>query len=337
VPWPTPQDYREAVQNPRFAFRDPDLQAARPEEDSLGLPRPITGGFASVYKLSAAHGRTWAVRCFLREFGDQERRYEAIGRELARLNLPYTVGFEYLPAGIRVRGRWFPVLKMEWVRGESLTRYVASHLGQPALAVLGGKIVELARRLAAAGIAHGDLQHGNILVVGGEPRLIDYDGMFVPALAGWGSHEVGHPNYQHPRRAESDFGPGADNFSVWVLYLSLLALGTDAGLWSRHRGGDECLLFRRADFERPETSSLFRELDRSSDPLVAALASTFRSVLLLDPPRVPPIDSPGAQPTAPGPPSGDWLRDHVPVAAPHPSQATPDWLRDRPAPTPAAG
>ena len=48
--WPTPQDYREAVQAPGLAFADPDLRAARAETDRLGLPRPVTGGFASVYK-----------------------------------------------------------------------------------------------------------------------------------------------------------------------------------------------------------------------------------------------------------------------------------------------
>lgn len=62
MPWPTPQDFQEAVQNPRLAFRDPELQAARPREDALGLPQPITGGFASVYKLLASGGGVWAVR-----------------------------------------------------------------------------------------------------------------------------------------------------------------------------------------------------------------------------------------------------------------------------------
>src|SRR4051794_10058342 len=102
--WPTPQDYQEAVQNPRLAFRDPDLQAARPEADALGLPRPICGTFASVYKMLAGPGRTWAVRCFIREFRDQQQRYDAISQELTRLNLPYTVGFKYQPTGIQVRG-----------------------------------------------------------------------------------------------------------------------------------------------------------------------------------------------------------------------------------------
>ena len=67
---------------------------------------------------------------------------------------------------------------------------------------------KLARRLARAGAAHADLQHGNILLVPGRSenhlaiKLIDYDGMFVPALAGKPSGEVGHPAYQHPQRLQ---------------------------------------------------------------------------------------------------------------------------------------
>ncbi|QLQ08322.1 MAG: hypothetical protein HZY76_21580 [Anaerolineae bacterium] len=54
------------------------------------------------------------------------------------------------------------------------------------------------RNLQTHGIAHGDLQHGNVLVAADELRLIDYDGMYVPPLSGRESHEIGHRNYQHP-------------------------------------------------------------------------------------------------------------------------------------------
>jgi len=51
MPWPTPQDYNEAIQNPQLSFGDPELQGGKPELTPLGLPRPITGGFASVYRM----------------------------------------------------------------------------------------------------------------------------------------------------------------------------------------------------------------------------------------------------------------------------------------------
>src|SRR5579884_1423770 len=104
--WPTPQDYNEAVQNPRLCFADPELQAGSSEVTTLGLPRPITGNFASVYRVRGPGG-DWAVRCFWREYADLQERYAAISRQLQSARLPYTVPFEYLPQGIRVRGAWF--------------------------------------------------------------------------------------------------------------------------------------------------------------------------------------------------------------------------------------
>src|SRR5439155_9947810 len=106
----------------------------------------------------------------------------------------------------------------------------------------------------SGGISHGDLQHGNVLVVGGELRLIDYDGMFVPEFAGTMSKECGHLNYQHPARTEFDYGPSLDNFSSWVIAVSLAAVCVHPELWTKYSGGDECLIFRREDFTNPGAS-----------------------------------------------------------------------------------
>ena len=72
------------------------------------------------------------------------------------------------------------------------------------IADFAGKFVRMVRDLSALNIAHGDLQHGNLLVTpSGEPKLIDYDGMFVPGLAKIGACEKGHVNYQSPTRTMS--------------------------------------------------------------------------------------------------------------------------------------
>jgi hypothetical protein len=129
-----------------------------------------------------------------------------------------------------------------------------------------------------------------VLVVDGQLRLIDYDGMFVPALWGEGSHEVGHPNYQHPLRTGSDFGPYLDNFSAWVIYVSLIALAADPGLWKQFGGGDESLLFRREDFEEPEPSDVFHALERHRDQQIRSAIALFKPLLYLGPQDVPPLD-----------------------------------------------
>src|SRR4051812_18229861 len=111
--WPTPQDYNEAVQNPRIAFTDSDLRNGQPELTPLGLPRPISGNFACVYKIQTKQAN-WAARCFVSEVSDLRQRYEAISEHLARTQLPYTVPFSYLPSGIKLGNREFPLVKMQW-------------------------------------------------------------------------------------------------------------------------------------------------------------------------------------------------------------------------------
>ena len=241
--WPTPQEYNEAIQNPRTAFADAELQAGEPVLTPLGLPRPITGAFASVYQLACPNRHTYAVRCFLREFGDHQDRYAAISAHLAQVKLPYMVNFTYLANGIQVNRRWYPILKMEWVAGETLQTYIERNLyDAPVLLALAEQWVQMARTLRQSSIGHGDLQHGNVIVHNGQLRLIDYDGMVVPALAGRHSHELGHRNYQHPQRNETDFDLTVDHFSTWVVYTSLVALSVEPQLWKAYQGGDECLL-----------------------------------------------------------------------------------------------
>lgn len=131
MPWPTPSEYNEALQAPQRAFADAELRSGQAEIDGLGLPRARSGTFATVYKIRTGQ-RDWAVRCFLREFTDQEERYAAIQTHLQNAHLPYTAIFQFLRQGILVRGHWYPILKMEWLSGESLDSYVRKHIRNPA-------------------------------------------------------------------------------------------------------------------------------------------------------------------------------------------------------------
>jgi hypothetical protein len=278
--WPLSQDYNEAIQNPAQCLTDPDLRTGRPVLDRLGLPRPCSGNFADVYQIRAPSGASaWAVKCFTREVPDRQDRYQAVSDHLATIRAPYFVEFVSLPQGILVKGRWYPVLKMAWVEGVLLSTAVSDRLGHPAaLRELAGQWVELAAALRRAGVAHGDLQHGNVLVVpapGGRSvlRLVDYDGMWVPGLAGVKASEVGHRDYQHPQRVDQElFDPEVDRFPHLVIYAALRALEVGgAGLWKRYDNGDN-LLFRAADFRDPAASPLLRELWGAPDPEVRALA-----------------------------------------------------------------
>jgi tRNA A-37 threonylcarbamoyl transferase component Bud32 len=75
---------------------------------------------------------------------------------------------------------------MEWIEGKPLNVHVESLLGNNhALQTLAQSWCALINDLRKNEIAHGDLQHGNVLIVHDSYKLIDYDGMYVPALRVW--------------------------------------------------------------------------------------------------------------------------------------------------------
>jgi TonB family protein len=51
-----------------------------------------------------------------------------------------------------------------------------------------------------------------------------------------------------------------DRFSLYAIYIALLALAEDPALWAAYDGGDERLLFKRDDYADPENSRLFADL-----------------------------------------------------------------------------
>ncbi len=290
--WPTPQDYNEAVQQPQLCFSDPDLMKSRVELNHLGLPRPMTGAFASVYRLSNIQGTSWAVRCFLEQRDDMKERYEAIMSSVNSSGCDLFAKFQYLERGVKIRSDWYPILKMEWIEGESLDKYLDRHVKtRTKVAALHKHFRELVASLKQAGIAHGDLQHGNILVTDSGLKLIDYDDMFVEQLKGKVSHELGHRNFQHPARSYNHFSEDLDNFAVWVIDLSLKALVVDSDLWRELKGGDDCLLFRHRDFKDPLDSMVLNHLCEHEEPDLQQSALLFREVLRLKPSVVPDYQS----------------------------------------------
>jgi serine/threonine protein kinase len=297
MPWPLSQDYNEAVQNPASAFSDPELKRGEVVTNPLGIPLPYSGNFADVYQMRCPDGSRWAVKCFTREVPGLHERYQEISRHLWQAQLPFTVDFTFQEQGIRIGGRWYPLLKMQWIEGLTLNEFVRQYLDKPAmldaLLQIWGR---LARRLRDAGIAHGDLQHGNLLLVPSGShalavKLIDYDGMYVPALAGRKSEEVGHPSYQHPQRVrERIYGPEVDRLPLLLIAAALHCVKVGGRpLWEKYDNGDN-LMFREADLLSPVKSRLFYEILKLGDPtalrlvnqLIEGLKGGLESVPLLE-------------------------------------------------------
>ncbi|GAA1928280.1 hypothetical protein [Streptantibioticus ferralitis] len=343
--FPTGGEYSEAMQNTHLCFRHPELKGAVPELTKIHTPKAISGAFASVFSLtSAASGRRYAVKCFTRHIPDQEMRYEAISKQLVTLDStalsqPWKMGFEYLPDAILVGAERYPVLKMEWVEAVTLSAWLDTHHhDSAAVARLADRFSELAADLVAHDIAHGDLQHGNLLVADdGTLRLVDYDGMYVPALSGREGTERGHRNYQSPARGDEDFDSHMDRFSAWVIFLALKAVAADARLWAQlHERHGEYLLLAEDDFKNPSASSRFPALLAHRDQTVRDLADQVRSLSWQPLDALPPLPSaPVSAPTLPlasaAPHSADngstlpsWMSGHLPPVSSAPPAEDPD-------------
>src|SRR5260370_41747931 len=120
MPWPVSQDYNEAIQGPALCFNDPELKQGEVITNAIGLPMPRSGNFADVYEMIGPGGKKWAVKCFTRQVPGLRERYAEISAYLQQGNLPFMVNFAFLEPGIRGRGHWFPVLKMDWGEGVTL-------------------------------------------------------------------------------------------------------------------------------------------------------------------------------------------------------------------------
>ncbi|HXL32753.1 MAG TPA: serine/threonine protein kinase [Bradyrhizobium sp.] len=286
--YPQITDYQEAVQHPAQAFIDPDLKQGAVAENNLGLPLVMSGGFALTYAVTTPR-RKCAVRCFHREIPAIQQKYDATSRKLRSLAIGCFVDFDFQQSGISVRQRVFPIVRMDWVEGDTLGIWLDKNFNNPrALEKARADFAAIARFLEREGIAHGDIQNGNVMVANGEIKLIDYDGMFVPGMHPGNGSETGHRHFQHPGRRVSNFGPGMDRFSFIALDLSLRALVEDRSLYSKFREGGETIIFKANDFADPQNSEIFRRL--LAMPKLKAQAGSFAAICEASLAAVPTLD-----------------------------------------------
>ena len=287
---PSAGAYQDALQTPEVAFTDPLLAAGEVTTDALGLPKAVAGAFAVVFRV-ATPGEAWAVRLFTGDAAGQADRYAALARHLAAHPVPEVVPFDFQPEGVRVEGRAYPLVRMPWVPGPTLDRFVATHLDRPdVLSALAAAWAALAARLDTAGFVHGDLQHGNVLVrmEDGAPRLalVDLDAAVVPGVPRGAPAEAGHRNYAHPDRPPGPADAAADRFAALVVYVALAALARRPDLWAVHHTGEN-LLFTAADLAEPGTSPLFAAL--AADVALRPLAEHLARAALLPPRALGPL------------------------------------------------
>ena len=282
--WPGPSDYKAVLQYPDRVFSDPTLRRCQPELDKWGMPKGRAGGFAIVYKLSNGTAAT-AVRVYLAPpKKEREDRYRTVHQYLARGKPGCVVDFGYHREAISVGSQRVPIMTLQWVSGVQLGEWVNEAVRRRDVAAirrLADLWIDLVDELRACRIAHGDLQHGNVMVVGDTLVLVDYDCMCVPHLVGQEAWEYGLPAYQHPERPLQKLSLDLDHFAAWVILIALRATAADLELWARFvtAKDNENLLFTETDITRPDQSALWPALLASPDAEVRAWSDALRNSL----------------------------------------------------------
>lgn len=233
-----------------------------------------SGSFAVVFK-ALENGKEVAIRCFIGTDDDYVERYRKIDTYLKNIDESWKANIQFLDNEIKVEGKYYPVLKMAWVDGNLLDKYINKNLNNNEnLTKLQKEFVKTSKNLEKNSIAHGDIQCGNIIIeeINGKPkvRLIDYDGLFIPIFRGAKQKERGRSEFQHPNRDNFDFNEKIDRFSFWVILCALEALKFDKTLWKEiMQGGFNTLdnmLFVGSDFSNPIHSKLFQRLSNLNQP-----------------------------------------------------------------------
>ena len=225
-----------------------------PVLDNYGEPYRSSGAFAVVFKMKDEQtGKCYALKCFTEEQEGRAEAYRQIAEELEFVDSPYITSVKYLEKELFVDSNCedeeFPVLLMDWIEGETMETYIADHyMDNHAMSMLCYRFCKMAAWLRSQPFAHGDIKPDNIMVRSdGTLTLVDYDGMFVPAMKGQKSPTIGTKDFSHPLRTIDDFDETIDDFALASIALSLKAISLNPSLLNEY-GASDRLLFSAADY-----------------------------------------------------------------------------------------
>ena len=237
-----------------------------PVMDKYGEPYRSSGAFAVVFKMKDEQtGKCYALKCFTGEQEGRAEAYRQIAEELEFVDSSYITSVKYLEKELFVDSSCdddeFPVLLMDWVEGDTMEAYIAAHHGDNhAMSMLCYRFCKMGAWLRSQSFAHGDIKPDNIMVrPDGTLTLVDYDGMFVPAMKGLKSPTIGTKDFSHPLRTIDDFDETIDDFALASIALSLKAISLDPSLLQNY-GASDRLLFSAADYLNLSTSKAFAAL-----------------------------------------------------------------------------
>ena len=260
------------------------LSHLMPVLDKYGEPYRSSGAFAVVFKMKDEQtGKCYALKCFTEEQEGRAEAYRKIAEELEFVDSPYITSVKYIEKELFVDSNCedeeFPVLLMDWIEGETMETYIAANYTDThAMAMLCYRFCKMAAWLRSQSFAHGDIKPDNIMVrPDGTLTLVDYDGMFVPAMKGQKSPTIGTKDFSHPLRTVDDFDETIDDFALASIALSLKAISLNPSLLQNY-GASDRLLFSAADYLNLSKSKTFAALQGL---LADEEARTLMSMFLL--------------------------------------------------------
>ena len=257
-----------------------------PVLDDHGEPYRSSGAFAVVFKMKDEQtGKCYALKCFTEEQEGRAEAYRQIADELEFVDSSYITSVKYLDKEIFVDSSCeedeFPVLLMDWIDGETMENYIAeNYQDNYAIAMLCYRFCKMAAWLRSQPFAHGDIKPDNIMVrPDGNLTLVDYDGMFVPAMKGQKAPTIGTKDFSHPLRTVDDFDETIDDFALASIALSLKAISMNSKLLDTY-GASDRLLFSENDYRNPSSCKAISALqDLMCDKDFCTLYSLFMLAL----------------------------------------------------------
>ena len=278
--YPLISEYVRAIQDASNNLDE--LAHLVPVQDDHGEPYRSSGAFAVVFKMKDEQtGKCYALKCFTEGQEGRAEAYRQIADELEFVDSSYITSVKYLDKEIFVdsscEGDEFPVLLMDWIDGETMESYIAeNYQDNYAMAMLCYRFCKMAAWLRSQPFAHGDIKPDNIMVrPDGNLTLVDYDGMFVPAMKGLKSPTIGTKDFSHPLRTVDDFDETIDDFALASIALSLKAISLKPSLLDEYGAADR-LLFSAEDYRDLSKSTVLAALQElMNDEEVNTLLSLF--------------------------------------------------------------
>lgn len=262
--YPLASEYIHSIKLAHNNFSE--LNYLQPIVKSDGTPFFIKGDNSVVFKMHDSNtGKLYAIKCFTIDQDNRDTSYKLITDQLKELNSSHIIPFQYFEKEILVNSEEcqetrFPVLLMEWVEGVTLNKYINEIIdNQRALEFLTYRFGQLAQWLISQPFAHGNIDLNNIIVKDDDSLvLIDYDGMYVPAMKGQRTREEVSPYFRHPLCEYRNYDENIDDFSLITILLSLKIISQKPSLF-RNRADTNHLLFAETDLDDLTKSQLYIE------------------------------------------------------------------------------